>query len=89
MTTLDRADAPANLRGYSVTMWQATGLTDRWELAAVEGLVMDTVGPTLDHLTRDDLLKAASEAHAFLTSMGTLSRDAAECRDRAASVGAA
>lgn len=69
---LKREDAPAALKSYSVTLWQATGRADIDQLNALEGFVMDMVGPTLNHLTHAELVKAAREAEAFMVATGEL-----------------
>jgi len=69
--TRDRAEAPAHLKGYSVTMWEATGRTDA-ELDLIEGFVMDMNGGTLCHLPRAEMLRDARAAEKLLVSFGDI-----------------
>lgn len=66
----NRADCPANITGYGVTIWEATGRIGA-ELDAVEGFVCD-MHYTLNHLTRADLIADARLAEAELIRTGEL-----------------
>lgn len=66
----NRADCPASVTGYGVTIWEATGRVGA-ELDMVEGFVCD-MHYTLNHLTRAELMRDARDAEAELVRTGEL-----------------
>ncbi len=75
--TRNRADCPANITGYAVTIWEATGRLGA-ELDAVEGFVVD-MNYTLNHLTRAELMRDARDAEAELVRAGEIPAAKGSC----------
>lgn len=58
------------LRGYAITISEATGLTDAKSLGAVEEIMrQDIFHSTLDWQTKAQLKAAAREGHAMLIEL--------------------